>query len=46
MAAAARIATSSWKFRAMTCTPMGRPSFDEPARTTTQGFPDRLYGMV
>ena len=39
---AAASAMSSRHGRATTCTPIGRPSGDVPARTTTQGYPVRL----
>ena len=46
MARAALNAMSSHQLRATSCTPIGRPSGEVPARTTAQGLPPRLYGIV
>ena len=46
MAFAALRAMSSHQLRATTCTPMGKPSGEVPARTTAHGLPPRLYGIV
>ena len=39
-------AMSSRQGPATTCTPIGRPSGETPARTTTHGQPLKLYGKV